>query len=149
MPKYKSRIPSPQQRSREFLHRADTGVTATYFEQPPEPIPKRQRGERVDAPTAEMRGPAPTDWGKVGVWVTIGIFLIGMLVTVVWNYADMVNTIKNISTDVDNLKRQADDLFKSSVDASMRLSNLESRAQLEASPLPATNVPSSSAPKRR
>ena len=148
MARGKPRIPTPQQKSRELLNRADTAATATSFEQPPEPIPRRQRGERVDAPTAEMRGAPPTDWGKVGVWVAVGIFAIGLLITVVWNYADTINSIKNLNGDVGDLKKRTDELFKSSVDASTRLSSLERPAQAQASPLPATQFPSASAAKR-
>lgn len=134
MARGKPRIPPPQQRSRELLNRADTAATTTSFEQPSEPIPRRQPGERVDAPTAEMRGSPPTDWSKIGVWVAVATFCLSLLITVVWNYADMVNSIKNLNGDVGDLKRRADDLFKSSVDTSTRLSNLERSAQLDASP---------------
>lgn len=149
MARGKLRTPPPQPKSREVLNRADTAATATSFEQPPEPIPRRQRGERVDAPTAEMRGPAPTDWGKAGVWVAVGTFAIGLLITVIWNYADTVNSIKNLNSDVGELKKRADDLFKSSVDAAARLSNLERRAQLETPPMPIAQVRAASAPKQR
>ena len=148
MARGKPRIPAPQQKARALLNRAETAATATSFEQAPELIPRQQRGERVDAPTAEMRGMAPTDWGKGGVWVAVGTFSIGLLITVVWNYADTMNSIKNLSGDVGDLKRRADELFKSSVDASTRLSNLERCAQAEASPALATQVPPASAPKR-
>lgn len=94
-----------------------------------------------------MRGPAPTDWGKVGVWVAVGTFSIGLLITVIWNYADTVNSIKNLGSDVADLKKKADDLFKSSADTSARLSNLERRAQTEQSPLPPMRPPAASAPK--
>lgn len=147
MARGKSRIPSQQQKSRELLNRVDTAATATSLEQLPEPISRRERGERVDAPTAEMRGPSPTDWGKVGVWVAVGTFSIGLLITVVWNYADTMNSIKNLNTDMGDLKRRADDLFKSSVETSTRVSNLERRAQVGLSPVPATQAPSASAPK--
>ena len=138
--------PSPQ-KSRELLNRADTAATTTSFEQPPEAIPRRQRGERVDAPTAEMRGPAPTDWGKVSVWVAVGIFAISLLITIIWNYADTVNSIKNLSSDVGDLKRRADDLFKSSVDTGARLSNLERRTQHETLPKPVPSAYTASAAK--
>ena len=147
MARGKPQTPPPPQKSRELLNRADTAATVTSFEQPAEPIPRRQRGERVDAPTAEMRGPTPTDWGKVGVWVTVGIFAIGLLITVIWNYADTVNSIKNLNSDVGDLKKRADDLFKSTVDAGARLSNLERRAQFEKSELSVARVPAASAPK--
>lgn len=147
MARGKPPIPPPPQKSRELLNRADTAATATSFDQPSEPIPRRQRGERVDAPTAEMRGPAPTDWGKIGVWVAVGIFTIGLLITVIWNYADTVNSIRNLNSDVGDLKKRADDLFKSSADAGARLSNLERRAQLETLPKPVTHAPTASAPK--
>lgn len=146
MPRGKPKTPPPQ-RTRSLLNQADTAETATSFEQAPEPIPKRQRGERVDAPTAEMRGPPPTDWGKVGVWVALGTFSIGLLITVIWNYADTVNSIKNLSSDVADLKKKADDLFKSSVDASARLTSLERRAQIEAASSPPTRPSAASAPK--
>ena len=141
--------PPPSPRPRELLNRADTAATATSYERPPEPIPQSQRGERVDAPTAEMRGRPSTDWGKVSVWVAIGIFALGILITVIWNYADTVNSIKNLSSDVGDLKRRADDLFKSSVDATARLAALERRAQLYAQPIPAPTVPAASAPRRQ
>lgn len=128
MAKSKHRIPQPQQKSRELLNRADTAATATSVDQPSDPIPRRQRGERVAVPTAEMLGPPPTDWGKVGVWVAVGTFATTILITVIWNYADTVNTIKNLNSDVGDLKRRTDDLFKSSVDASTRITNLERRA---------------------
>ena len=146
MPRGKPRTPQPQ-RSPNLLNRADTTETATSFEQPTEPIPQRQRGERVDAPTAEMRGPAPTDWSKVGVWVAVGTFSVGLLITVIWNYADTVNSIKNLGSDVSELKKKTDDLFKSSVETSTRLSNIERRPQAEAQPLPATRSAAASAPK--
>jgi hypothetical protein len=134
MARGKPRIPPPRQKSRELLNSAETAATATSFEQPPEPISRRKRGERVDTPTAEMRGAPPTDWSKVGVWVAIATFSIGLLITVVWNYADTMNSIKNLTSDVGDLKKRADDLFRSAVDTSARLSNLERRAQLETSP---------------
>lgn len=146
MPRGKPRT-LPPQRSRSLLNRADTGETATSFEQVSEPIPKRQRGERVDAPTAEMRGQAPTDWGKVGVWVAIGTFSIGLLITVIWNYADTVNSIKNLGSDVTELKKKADDLFKSSIETSSRLSNLERRVRDDAPLLPPERPIPASAPK--
>lgn len=149
MARGKPRIPPPPQKSRELLNRADTAETATSFEQPTEPIPRRQRGERVDAPTAEMRGPVSTNWGKVGAWIAVGTFSITLLITVIWNYADTVNSIKNLNTDVGDLKKRADDLFKSSVDAAARLSSLERRSQLEPSQVPLTQSQAGSAPKRR
>ena len=133
MARGKPRIPPPRQKSRELLNNADTAATATSFEPPPEPISRRQRGERVDTPTAEMRGAPPTDWSKVGVVVAVATFSISLLIAVVWNYADMVNSIKNLTSDVGDLNKRADDLFKSAVDTSARLSNLERRAQLETS----------------
>ena len=141
MAKGKPRIPPPRQKSRQLLDNAETAATATSFEQPPEPISRRQRSERVDTPTAEMRGAPPTDWSKVGVWVAVATFSIGLIITVVWNYADTVNSIKNLTSDVGDLKKRADDLFKSSVDTSARLLNLERRAQLEtSSPNPASST---------
>lgn len=138
---------TPPQKSRSLLNRADTAETATSFEQPSEPIPQRQRGERVDAPTAEMRGPAPNDWDKVGVLVTVATFLIGLLITGIWHYADTVNSVKNLGSDVAELKNKADDLFRTSVDSSARLSNLERRAHSEAAPLPPMRPQAASAPK--
>lgn len=149
MARGKPRIPSPPQKSRELLNRADTAATATLFEQPAEPIPRRQRGERVDAPTAEMRGPASTDWGKVGAWIAVGTFSVTLLITVIWNYIDTVYSIKILNSDVGDLKKKADDLFKSSVDTAARLSSLERRTQLEPSQVPVTQNQAASAPKQR
>ena len=146
MPRGKPRTPPPQ-KSRSLLNRADTAETATSFEQPSEPIPQRQRGERVDAPTAEMRGPAPINWGKVGVLVTVGTTFIGLLITGIWHYGETVNSVKSLGSDVAELKRKADDLFRTSVDSSARLSNLERRTHSEAAPLPPMRPQASSAPK--
>ena len=148
MARGKPRIPPPPQKSRELLNRADTAATATFYEQLTEPIPRQQLGERVDAPTAEMRGPAPTNWGKVGAWIGVGTFSITLLITIIWNYADTVNSIRNLNSDVGDLKKKADDLFKTSVDAAARLSSLERRAQLEPSQVPVTQSHAASAPKR-
>lgn len=133
MARSKPRIPPPRQKSRELLNNAETAATATSFDQPPEPISRRQRDARVDTPTAEMRGAPPTDWSKIGVWVAVATFSISLLIAVVWNYAGTVNSIKNLTSDVGDLKTRADDLFKSAADTSARLSNLEKRAQLETS----------------
>ena len=94
-----------------------------------------------------MRGPAPINWGKAGVLVTVAIFLIGSLITGIKDYADTVNSVKNLGSDVAELKKKADDLFRTSVDSSARLSNLERRAHSEAAPLPPMRPQAASAPK--
>lgn len=131
MQKSKSRVPPSGGKSRDLLTRADTAATATSVESQVDPIPRRQRGERVAAPTAELLGSDITDWGKVGTWVAIGAFAFGVVVTVIWNYADMVNSIRNLNDDVKDLKRKTDDLFRSSVDATARISSIERRTKDE------------------
>jgi hypothetical protein len=105
-------------------------------------MPRQTRGERVEVPTAELLGTTKTDWGKVGVWLAVGTFVFGVIVTIIWNYADAVNSIRNLGDDVKELKRKTDELLRSSLDAGARLSSLERRAKDEA----VVVVPPASAP---
>jgi hypothetical protein len=92
-----------------------------------------------------MLGTSKTDWGKVGVWVAVGTFAFGALVAVIWNYADTVNSVKNISNDVIDLKRKTDELLRSSLDAAARLSSLERRQAETSRTLPPPSPSASSA----
>ena len=106
-------------------------------------MPRRIQGERVEAPTAELLGTAKTDWGKVGVWLAVGTFVFGVIVTVIWNYADTVNSIRNLGEDVKELKRKTDELLRSSLDAGARLSSIERHAKDEAAIVAPPASPSS------
>lgn len=137
MPRSKVRPPAPRRRANGDLSRADTSGTSSSAPQDASPIPLRERGERVDAPSPELLGTTKQDWSKVGVWVTVGVFLLGIFGTAVWNYADTVAAVRGLSDDVKDLKRKADDLLRSSVDASARISALERRPSDHAIPPPA------------
>jgi hypothetical protein len=128
---------APLQRSRSRLSREDTAQTAASFEEAVE-RPPRQHGERVEAPSAELRGQPATDWGKVGVWLTVGLAAVAAL----WHYAE------NVNLDVSDLKRKSDDLIKSSADAAARLSALERRTATEPTSAPQRQPSGTSTPKQ-
>ena len=148
MPKNRPRPPDQRTRSRDLLSRAETVATVTSVERNAEPVPRRLRGERVDAPTADMLSPPKTDWVKVGVWVATVTFVFGVVVTGVWNFADTVNSVRNLGDDVRDLKRRTDDLLRASLDVAARIASIERRPhELPLAVPPPTKAPSSPASK--
>jgi len=86
---------------------------------------RRQRGERVEAPSKELLAAPKTDWGKIGVWITIGLAAAGAI----WNFAYTTSIVNTLVEDVRDLKRKADDFLKFSSEAGARLNQLEQRPQ--------------------
>lgn len=139
MPRGKPLPPAPKGRSKEQLFNAETSVTSTDDVDEKKPRGRRQKGERVEAPSAELLPHSRHDWGKIGVFVAIGLAAAGAI----YSYADLASLARNTADDVKELKRKADELLRSSLDASARIGALERR---DATPSPA---PPASAPAKQ
>lgn len=141
MSRGKPRPPMRRQDLRQPPTDADTSATASAdaSEEPGSTV-KRVRGERVDAPSRELLGHPKTDWGKVGVWVTIGVAIASAIGAAMWNYADTAAAVRNLGEDIRDLKRKTDDLFKASVESSTRLTAIERKSE-ETRKLPAQETP--------
>lgn len=138
MPKGKQPPPRPKGRSREELFNAETSITSTDDPEDKKSPARRQKGERVEAPAAELMPQGKHDWSKTGVLVALGLAAAGTI----YSYADLVWLARNTAEDVKELELRADALLRSSLDASARITVLERREAT--APLP----PSASAPAR-
>lgn len=137
MPRIRPFPPPPKGRPKEFLFNAETSETSTDEPEDNKRGGRRQRGEKVEAPSAELIPQAKQDWGKIGVYVALGLAGIGA----VYNYADLASLVRNTAVDVQEIKRRTDDLIRSSIDASARIAALE-RREAPAPPSPANPPPS-------
>jgi hypothetical protein len=142
MPRGKQFPPAPKGLSKERLFNAETSVTSTDDGEDKKSRGRRQKGERVEAPSAELLSHSKHDWGKIGVLVTIGLAVIAA----VYSYADLVSLARSSADDVKELKRKADELLRSSLDASARISALERR---EAAPSVTPQASAPAGPTRR
>lgn len=129
--------PAPKGRSKEYLFNAETAVTATDDSVDRKLRGKRQKGEKVEAPSAELVPQSKHDWGKIGVYVTLGL----AAAAGIYNYADLSSLARNTADDVKDLKRRSDELLRSSIDASARIGVLE-RRDTPQPPAIATSSPS-------
>ena len=119
--------PGPKGRSKEFLFNAETSVTSTDESEDRKPRGKRQKGEKVDAPSAELLPQSKHDWSKIGVYVALGLAAAAAL----YNYADLAALVRNTAEEVKDLKRRSDELLRSSLDASARIGVLERRESVQ------------------
>ncbi len=142
MGRNRPRPPSAQGGSRQGLSSLETAETSSA-EGPSvsdSAVPtRRQRGERVEAPSKELLAAPKTDWGKIGVWVTLGLAGAG----VIWNFAYTTSVVNTLVEDVRDLKRKADDFLKFSSEAGARLNQLEQKPQASVQAVePAASLPS-------
>ena len=121
MPRNRQYPPNPKGRSKEQLFDAETSGTSTDSPDDKKLRGNKQKGERVEAPSAELLPQATHDWGKIGVYITLSL----AAVAAVYNYADLASLARNTADDVKDLKRKSDDLLKSSLEASARIGVLE------------------------
>jgi cell division protein FtsB len=87
-----------------------------------------------------LLGHSKPDWGKLSVVLGIILAAGGGL----WHYADTAASVKNLGDDVKDLKRKSDDLLRTTIETSTRVSTLERRdfQQLPAvSPSAAVSLP--------
>ena len=138
MPRNRPLPPGPKGRSKEFLFNAETSVTSTDESDDRKPRGKRREGEKVEAPSAELVPHAKRDWGKIGVYVTLGL----AAAAAVYHYADLASLVRNTADDVKDLKRRSEELLRSSIEASARIGVLERR-----DPTPAPSAAASWPPK--
>lgn len=110
-------------RSKEQLFSAETDVTSTDDQEVRTSRSTKLKGERVEAPSADLFQQATYDWGKIGVYIAVAIAVIG----VIYSYADLVSLARNTSEDVKELKRKSDELLRSSIETSARIGVLERR----------------------
>lgn len=94
---------------------ADSGTTSGNF---------RLSGEKVPTPTSALMG-NHTDWGKIGVYVAIGIFCVPVIFSVAWFFSDLNSSVRGVVDEVKDLKRKTDDLFRQTTDSMARISALE------------------------
>lgn len=97
---------------------------------------KRQRGEKVEAPSAELLPQAKQDWGKISVYVALAL----AAATAVYNFADLASVVRITADEVKEIKRRTDELLRSSIEASARIGSLE-RREAPALPPPASPPP--------
>jgi hypothetical protein len=135
MPRGKPLPPAQKGRSKEQLFNAETSVTSTDDIDEKKPRGRRQKGERVEAPSPELLPHSSKhDWGKIGVFVAIGLAVAGAI----YSYADLESLARNTADDVKELKRKADELLRSSLDASARIGALERRDSTPSAAPPAS-----------
>jgi hypothetical protein len=85
---------------------------------------------------------AKRDWGKIGVYVTVGL----AAAAAVYNYADLASLVRNTADDVKELKRKSDELLRSSLDASARIGVLERKDTTPPAPT-AASAPAKAGPR--
>ncbi len=134
MPRGRQVPPAPKGRSKEQLFAAETSITSTDDAEERATRAKKQKGERVEAPSAELLSQVKRDWGKIGVFVTLGL----AAVAGVYTFSDLSTLARNTADDVKDLKRKADDLLRSSLDAAARISALERRELSHPAPIAAS-----------
>ena len=124
MPRTRQIPPGSKGRSKELLFNAETAVTSTddSVDDRKQRV-KKQKGEKVEAPSPELLRQPTRDWGKIGVYVALAIAAIGLI----YNYADLAALTKNTAEDVKELKRKSEDLLRSSIETSARIGVLERR----------------------
>lgn len=124
------------------MFNAETAVTSTDDSDDRKQRVKKQKGEKVEAPSAELLQPPKRDWGKVGVYVTLGL----AAAAAIYNYADLAALAKSTADDVKELKRKSDDLLRSSIETSARIGALE-RKDSAPPPPPSASSPIKSPPR--
>ena len=143
MPRGKPQPPAPKGRSREFLFNAETTVTSTDESDERKSRGKKQKGEKVEAPSAELIATPKHDWGKIGVYVALGLAATGAI----YNYADLASLVRNTAEDVKDLKKRSDEMLRSSIETSARVGVLE-RRDAKVPMTQAASAPSNPAPKK-
>lgn len=103
------------------MFNAETAVTSTDDSDDRKQRVKKQKGEKVEAPGAELLPQAKHEWGKIGVYVALGL----AAGTAIYNYADLAALAKSTAEDVKELKRKSEDLLRSSIETSARVGALE------------------------
>ena len=93
--------PGPKGRSKELLFNAETSVTSTDEFEDRKPRGKRQKGENVEAPSAELIPQSKHDWSKIGVYVALCL----SAAAAIYNYAELASLVRNTAEDVKDLKR--------------------------------------------
>lgn len=117
------RLANLETSSTESFGDADSGNTLSNV---------RLSGEKVATPSSALMGPA-TDWGKIGVYVAIALFVISTIFSGAWFFSDMSSSLRGVVDEVKEMKRKSDELFRLSAESVARISVLERLGQPEKS----------------
>ena len=120
--------PGPKGRSKDLLFNAETSVTSTDESEYRKPRSKRQKGERVEAPSAELIPQPRHDWSKISVYVALAL----AAAAAIYNYADLASLVRSTAEEVKDLKRRSEELLRSSLEVTARLGVLERRDSAQA-----------------
>lgn len=148
MARGKPRPPTARAPSRTYLSNVETEETSRSGPEQDELPRANQIGEAVPIPSRELMGRRGPNWGKWGVWVAVVTFALSVAGAAVWQFATTAESLRSIGDDVKELKKQAAEQLRSSIEAFARLSSLE-RQERAANPAPRPASSPESAPTGR
>jgi hypothetical protein len=82
---------------------------------------RRSKSEEVETLRPDLLRHNPVDWGKIGAYLAI-LTLVG---GVMCEFADVAISVRNLRDDVKELKRESENLVRTSVETSVRVTVLE------------------------
>lgn len=89
----------------------------------PESKGRCSRRKEVETPSPALLGHSQVNWGKISAYLAIFAWVGGAM----WQFADVSISVRNLSDDVKDLKRESENLLRTSVETSFRVTVLERR----------------------